>query len=59
MKLLRSTQNKINKGKKGKNVPDLEITKVMPVHCHVINNSYQQNFRVLYAFVVKNRFLNY
>ena len=33
MKLLRSTENKITKDKNGENVPHLEITEVVLVHC--------------------------
>ena len=38
MKLLGSTKSKINKDKNGKNVPRLEITKVVLVHCNIVNN---------------------
>ena len=38
MKLLGSTENKISKDKKGKNVSHLEITKVVLAHCNVVNN---------------------
>ena len=51
MKLLRSTKNKITKDKNGKNVPHLEITEVLLVHCNVVNNDYQRDSRVLYTFV--------
>ena len=53
MKLLGSTENKITNDKNGKNVPDLEITEVVLVHCNIVNNDYQQDSRVLYAFVPK------
>ena len=43
MKLLGSTKSKIKKDKNGENMPYLEITEVILVHCNVINNSYQQN----------------
>ena len=43
MKLLGSTENKITKDKNGKNVPHLEITKVVLVHCNMVNNDYQQD----------------
>ena len=43
MKLLGSTKNKINKDKNGENVPDLEITEVILVHCNNVNNDYQQD----------------
>ena len=41
MKLLGSTENKITKNKNGENVPHLEITEVVLVHCNMINNDYQ------------------
>ena len=49
MKLLGSTKSKIKikKEKNGENTPPLEITKVTLVHCNIINNSYQQDSRVL------------
>ena len=55
MKLLVSTENKITKGKNGENVPHLEITEVVLVHCDIVNNDYQQDSRVLYTFVVPNK----
>ena len=42
MKLLGSTENKITKDKNGENVPHLEITEVVLVHCNTFNNDYQQ-----------------
>ena len=47
MKLLGSTKSKIIKNESDKNVPNLEITKVVLVHCNIVNNSCQQNSRVL------------
>ena len=41
MKLLGSTENKITKNKNGENVPHLEITEVVLVHCNIVNNDYQ------------------
>ena len=38
------------KDKSGENVPHLEITKVVLVHCNIVNNGYQQVSRVLYTF---------
>ena len=38
MKLLGSTENQIIKNKNGKNVPHLEITEVVLVHCNIVNN---------------------
>ena len=56
MKLLRSTKNKITKDKSGENVPHLEITEVVLVHCNIVNNDYQQDSRVLYTFVPNKPF---
>ena len=56
MKLLGSTENKITKDKNGENVPHLEITEVVLVHCNMVNNDYQQDSRVLYTFIPNNPF---
>ena len=50
-KLLGSTKSKTIKYKNCENVPYLEITEVVLIHCNVFNNRYQQNWRVLYTFV--------
>ena len=44
MKLFGSTKNKITKDKNWENVPLLEITEVVLVHCNIVNNDYQQDF---------------
>ena len=51
MKFLGNTKSKINKNKNDENVPNLEITEVVFVHCNIVNNDYQQDSRVLYTFV--------
>ena len=56
MKLLGSTENKITKNKNGENVPHLEITEVVLVHCNIVNNDYQKDSRVLYTFVPNKPF---
>ena len=56
IKLLGSTKNKITKDKNGENVPHLEITEVVLVHCNIVNNDYQQDSRVLYTFVPNKPF---
>ena len=56
MKFFGSTKSNIIKDKNGENVPHLEITEVVLVHCNIVNNSYQHNSRVLYAFV-PNKFI--
>ena len=59
MKLFGSTKSKITKDENGENVPQLEITEVILIHCNVANNSYQKNSIVLYNFFLTNRFVNY
>ena len=56
MKLLGSTKSKIAKDENGENLPYLEIAEVELTHCNVVNNSYQQNSRVLYTFVPNKLF---
>ena len=56
MTFLGSTKSKINKDKNGENVPHLEITKVVLVHCNIVNNGCQQDSRVLFLI---NRLVNY
>ena len=56
MKLLGSTKSKITKNENGENVPYLEITEVVLMHCSVVNNSYQKKSRVLYTFVPNKSF---
>ena len=51
IKLHGNTKSKITKDENGGNVPYLEITEVVLIHCNVVNNSYQQNSRVFYTFV--------
>ena len=56
MKLLRSTESKITKEKNGENVPHLEIVELVLIHCNLVNNNYQKNFRILYTFVPNKPF---
>ena len=56
MKLLGSTKSKVTRNKNGENVPHLEITEVVSVHCNIVNNDYQQDSRVLYTFVPNKSF---
>ena len=41
MKLVGSTKNNLTKDKNGENVPHLEITEVVLVHCDIVNIDYQ------------------
>ena len=56
MKLLGSTKSKIIKDENGKNVPHLEITEAVLLHCNFVNNVYQQDSRALYTFVPSKSF---
>ena len=56
MKLLGNTKNKITKDKNEENVPHLEITVVILVHCDMVNNDYQNDSWVLYTFVPNKSF---
>ena len=40
MKLLGSIENEIAKDKNSENVPYLEITEVILIHCNIVNNDY-------------------
>ena len=51
MKLLGSAENK-----NGENVPRLEVVELVLVHCNLVNNDYQQDSRILYAFVPNKSF---
>ena len=56
MKLLGSAESKITKEKKAENVPRLEVVELVLVHCNLVNNDYQQDSRILYAFVPNKTF---
>ena len=56
MKLLESTKSKITKNENDGNVPHLEVTEVVLIHCNVVNYSYQQNSRLLQTFVPNKLF---
>ena len=48
---MEATKNKITKNKNSENVPHLESTEVVLVHCNIVNNDYLQHSRVLHTFV--------
>ena len=56
IELLGSTESKTTKDANGKNVLLLEITEVVLIHCNIVNNNFQQDQRVLYAFVLNKSF---
>ena len=47
MELLGSTEIKITIVENSKNVSHLEITKIVLIHCSIVNDNYQQNSRVM------------
>ena len=56
MKLLGSTKDTIDADKNSENVPGLENVEVVLVHCNLVNNSYQQHLRVLFAFAPNKQY---
>ena len=56
MKLLGSIKKDVDKDKNGEDVPKLESAEVVLVHCNLVNNSYQQASKVLFAFVSNKQF---
>ena len=49
VKLFGKTKSKITKNENADNVPNLENTEIILVHCNVANNNYQQNSRGLHT----------
>ena len=43
MKLFGSTKSNRTKNENSENIPHLEVTEVVLIHCNVVDNSYQQN----------------
>ena len=56
IKLLGSTKKDVDKDKDGDDVPKLESVEVVLTHCNLVNNSYQQASKVLFAFVPNKQF---
>ena len=56
MKSLGSTKNNLIKNKNSENMPHLEITLVVLVHCNVVNNDYEHDSRFLHEFVSNKSF---
>ena len=53
---MKATAKKINKIKNGENVPHLEITEVILIHCNIINIDYQHDAKYLFTFVPDKSF---
>ena len=56
LKLLGSTKDTIDADENSENVPRLENVEVVLVHCNLVNNSYQQAWRVLFTFVPNKKY---
>ena len=56
MKLLGSTKDITDSDKNSENVPRFENVEVVLVYCNLVNNSYQQNSRVLFTFVPNKQY---
>ena len=56
MRLLGSTKKDVSQDKDGEEVPKLESAEVVLVYCNLVNNNYQQAFKVLFTFVQNKQF---
>ena len=56
MKFFGKTKSKITKDENGENATYSKFNEVVLIHCNVVNNSYQQDSRVLYTFVLDKMF---
>ena len=56
MKLLGSTKSQITKDENGENVPHLETTEVILIHCNIFNNEIQDS--CIHLFLI-NHLVNY
>ena len=56
LKLLASTKSKITNVENGENVPHLELSEAVLVHCNIVNNDYQQDSLLLYTSVPNKSF---
>ena len=56
MRLLGSSSDTIDDDKNSELVPKLESVDLVLVHCNVVNNNYQQAFKVLFTFVPNKKY---
>ena len=56
IKLLENIEKKTDKDKRGENVPHVETTEVVLVHCNIVKNDYYHDSRVLYTFIPDKSF---
>ena len=51
-----NTKSKVTNDKNCENMPHLEITEVVLIHCNIVNNDHQQDSRVLCIFIPNKLF---
>ena len=51
-----NTKSKVTNDKNSENMPHLEITAVVLIHCNIVNNDHQQGSRVLCIFIPNKSF---
>ena len=56
MNLLGSTKKDVDKDKDREDVPKLESVEVVLIRCNLVNNSYQQESKILFTFVPNKQF---
>ena len=59
MKLLENTKNKISKDENCENMPHLQITEVVLLHCNIVKNDYQQDLESCIHLFLINYLVNY
>ena len=57
MDSLGSTKSKITNDENGDNVPHLENTEEVLLHCNIVTNDYQHDSRILYTFFPNKLFV--
>ena len=58
MRLFGITKNDADQDEDGEEMLKLESAEVILVHCNLVNNNYQQTFKVLFTFVPKNNLVS-
>ena len=56
MRLLGSSADTIDSDKNSELIPKLESADLVLVHCYLVNNSYQQAFKVLFTFLPNKKY---
>ena len=56
MKLLGSSKKDVGQNKAGEDLPKLESSEAVAVKCNLVNNNYQQAYKVLFTFVPNKQF---